>query len=298
MTIDLTGLLESWALQLRAERKSPKTVEIYTAGVRRFLRWADETGNEPLLNKPTVNLFIADLIDGGNEAATVLQRQLSMRRFSKWLAEENEIPADQLVGMRPVKLDAKLVHPLEEAEIKAMIAACSGSSEPFRDRRDEALIRMMTECGLRAGEALALKVVDVDLTRGIATVHRGKGGKGRIVAFGPQTSRAIDRYVRARRTHRLAASDALWLGDRGGTLGYDGMRKSLNKRADTAGVQGFHPHRFRHAFANRWLSAGGSESGLQAMAGWSSPAMLGRYTRAQASDRAAEESRKLNLGDI
>jgi integrase/recombinase XerD len=35
-----------------------------------------------------------------------------------------------------------------------------------------------------------------------------------------------------------------------------------------------------------------------AVAGWTRPDMLMRYTRAQASPRAADEARKLNLGDV
>ena len=35
-----------------------------------------------------------------------------------------------------------------------------------------------------------------------------------------------------------------------------------------------------------------------AVAGWSQPDMLMRYTRARASERAATEARDLNLGDI
>ena len=54
----------------------------------------------------------------------------------------------------------------------------------------------------------------------------------------------------------------------------------------------------RHTAAHRWLSAGGSESGLMAVAGWTRPDMLMRYTKAQASARAAEEARGLNLGDL
>jgi len=73
----------------------------------------------------------------------------------------------------------------------------------------------MLETGARAGEVVALAVDDVNLAAGTAIVRRGKGGKGRSVPFGPQTARAIDRYLRVRRTHRLAKSPALWLGDRG-----------------------------------------------------------------------------------
>ena len=101
-----------------------------------------------------------------------------------------------------------------------------------------------------------------------------------------------------RRTHRLADSPALWLGDRGKPFNYDGLHKSLQYRARLAGVDGFHPHKLRHTAAHRWLAAGGSEGGLMAVAGWTRPDMLMRYTKAQASARAAEEARGLNLGDL
>jgi integrase len=145
---------------------------------------------------------------------------------------------------------------------------------------------------------LALEVPHVELARGIATVHRGKGGKGRVVPFGPQTAQALDRYMRARRTHRLAGTPALWLGDRGKELAYFGLRNTLQYRAEVAGVTGFHVHLLRHTAATRWLRAGGSEGGLMAVAGWATRDMIDRYAGASASERAADEARKLQLGDI
>ena len=99
-------------------------------------------------------------------------------------------------------------------------------------------------------------------------------------------------------THRLAASEALWLGDRGKRFSYDALHKTLKERAARPGWTGFHPHRLRHTAAHRWLAAGGSEGGLMAVAGWTRPDMLMRYTKAQASARAAEEARGLNLGEL
>jgi hypothetical protein len=54
----------------------------------------------------------------------------------------------------------------------------------------------------------------------------------------------------------------------------------------------------RHTAAHRWLAAGGSEGGLMAVAGWTRPDMLMRYTKAQAASRAAAEARTLNLGEL
>ncbi|GAA2185017.1 tyrosine-type recombinase/integrase [Brooklawnia cerclae] len=295
--LDLAGLLPSWEIALRAERKSPQTIKSYGDGVRAFLDYCKESGRPAILDRATVNMFTTHLFDDlGREAATVRARQLALRRFSAWLVDEGEIDADPLLGLKAPKLDQKVIEPLNAEQIKALIKACAGRE--LRDRRDEALVRLMVETGARAGEVVGLAVDDVDLTKGLAIVRRGKGGKGRVVPFGPQTGRAIDRYKRLRASHRLASTPALWLGDRGKAFSYDALHKTLGERARAAGISGFHPHLLRHTAAHRWLAAGGSEGGLMAVAGWTKPDMLMRYTRARASERAAAEARELNLGDL
>ena len=288
--------MDSWTLALRAERKSPQTIKSYRAGAEQYLDWAEGEGLPATLTKAGVQAFCASLFDAGREAATVRARQLGIRRFSAWLASEGELDADPLLGLTAPRLDNKVTEPLSEDQLKAMLKACAGGD--FLARRDEALLRLMVETGMRAGESVALQVADLDLLRGIVTVRRGKGGRGRVVPFGPQTARALDRYRRLRVQHRLADSPQWGLGDRGKEFSYDALHKALKRRAADAGVVGFHPHLLRHTAAHRWLAAGGSESGLMAVAGWERPDMLQRYTRARASERAAEESRRLNLGDL
>jgi site-specific recombinase XerD len=294
--LDLAVLLPSWELALRSERKSPATVKVYGDGVRAFLKWCATHGHSPVLDRDLMKAFVADLLEAGAEATTARSRQLAMRRFSIWLEEEGEIDSDPLLGLKAPKLDAKVTESLSDDELRRLIKACSGKE--FRDRRDDAIVRLMAETGMRAGEVIGLGVDDVDLTRGLATVRRGKGGKGRIAPFGAPTGVAIDRYVRMRRSHLLADTPALWLGERGKGFNYDGLHKSLKYRAEIAGLKGFHPHLLRHTAASRWLAAGGSEGGLMAVAGWSTRDMIDRYTRSTAADRAAAEARSLGLGDL
>lgn len=294
--LDLAALLPSWELALRAERKSPQTVKSYGDSVRAFLKWCDDNDHTPALDRELVKGFVADLLDAGAEPSTARARQLGVRRFSAWLEEEGEIDGHPLLGLKAPKLDAKVTPSLTDDQLRRLIKACGGTD--FRDRRDEAIVRLMAETGMRAGEVIGLTLDDADLGRGLVTVRRGKGGKGRTAPFGPQTARAIDRYLRARRAHRLAETTALWLGDRGKELAYFGLRNTLQYRAELAGLKGFHPHLMRHTAASRWLAAGGSEGGLMAVAGWSTRDMIDRYTRSTAADRAADEARGLNLGDL
>ena len=293
---DLASLLPSWQLALRAERKSRQTVDAYTTGVRLFLRWCADSGTTPELTKAAVQAFTAALLDSGAQAATARSRHMALRRYATWLTDESELDANPLLGVKPPKLDAKVTDALTDDQLKRLIKACQGKD--LLDRRDEAIVRLMGETGLRAGELVGMQFSDVNVQDGLATVRRGKGGKGRVVPFGPQTAAAIDRYMRARRTHRLAETGPLWLGGGGQTFGYHGLNMALKRRAQAASIDRFHLHLLRSTAATRWLRAGGSEQGLMAVAGWSTRSMLDRYTGATASERAAAEARSLNLGEL
>src|ERR1700758_4740032 len=173
----LSDLLTSWLVALAAEHKAIKTRKQYGAGVRLFIRFCDTSGVPAELTKLNVQAFLASLFDGGAASTTVRARFVALQGFAKWLTAEGEIPENPLLGMTSPKLDIKLTDPLTDAEVHDLIKMCKGGT--FRDRRDEALIRLLAESGMRAGECIALRVTDVDLAQGVAVVHRGKGAKGR-----------------------------------------------------------------------------------------------------------------------
>ncbi len=98
--------------------------------------------------------FVDHLLDHA-QPATARVRQLAVRRFSLWLEEEGEQDTDPLLGVKPPKLDSKVIEPLSDAQLKAMLKACAGPE--LRDRRDEAILRLMVETGARAGEVAVLE---------------------------------------------------------------------------------------------------------------------------------------------
>ena len=295
--LDLIELLESFTIALRAAHRSDATVKVYRLGITQYAEWCDKRGLPCRVERGQVRDWMVHLRDSGSAPATVASRLAGVRALSKWLTEEGILDGDPLLRLNAPKQDSPITPVLTGDELKAIIKACQGTQ--FRDRRDEAIVRLMAETGIRVSEALGLDVADVDLPRGLAFIRRGKGGKGRIVPFGPQTAKALDRYIRLRRTHPGTDLTALFLTARRPLrLADHGLRRTLGERAAAAGIESFHPHMFRHTAAHRWLSAGGSEGGLMAMAGWSDRTMLDRYARATAAERAAAEARGLNLGDL
>jgi integrase len=286
---------------MRAEGKAPGTIDVYTDGSRRYLGWCQTTDRAPIA-RTSLQTWMAHLLDTGRAPGTVRTRHLAVRRFAAWLIATSRLQGDPFLGIKgPVQRQA-VVTPLRDDELRALIGTCKNPTfrvdEPFHHRRDEAIIRLMLETGIRAGELIALNADDLDLPAGRITVRFGKGGRTRVIPVGPATTRAIRDYLDLRRQHPAADGPTLWLGTRGTWFGYDGLGKALRRRATLAGIRGFHPHKLRHTAAHRWLAAGGSESGLMAMAGWTRTDMLVRYTRATAAERAADEARRLNLGDL
>ena len=103
---------------------------------------------------------MAELTAAGKEANTVRLRQASLRAFARWLVEQDELPEDPLVGLKPPKLATKVVQALTDDQLRDLIKACKGPS--FRDKRDDALVRLLSETGLRASECVASTMADVD----------------------------------------------------------------------------------------------------------------------------------------
>jgi integrase len=131
------------------------------------------------------------------------------------LVDEGELTASPLVGLKPPKADYKVVNALTDDELKRLIKACQGKSP--QDRRDEAIVRLMLETGMRASEVIGLLVADVDLHRGLVTIRRGKGGLSSpgesfleplmtLSAPGTHPAEAINGCLTARFLYRHAAS--------------------------------------------------------------------------------------------
>lgn len=240
----------------------------------------------------TVEAFIAEQIERLS-ASTAATRFRCLRVFFAWAEAEQEIEASPMVRMIAPRLEEPEVPVFTDDELRRLLTACEGQG--FPERRDTAMIRLLHDTGLRAAETMGLKVDDVNLAAGEASVM-GKGAKGRTVAFGNKTAQSIDRYLRSRRTHKAGERPEMWLGVRG-PLGTSGLTQMLRRRGQEAGVVDVHPHRFRHTWAHKWLAAGGQEGDLQALAGWESSQMIGRYGASAKAERARDAHRKLGLGD-
>ncbi len=115
--------------------------------------------------------------------------------------------------------------------------------------RNRALIAVLWRCGLRIGEALALRRKDIDPDAGTLVVQRGKGGKRRVVGVDAGTVALVGRWLETRRRRGIAAGRCS-ARCAGGPMDQSYVRHLLPRLARRAGVERrAHAHGLRHAFA-------------------------------------------------
>ena len=156
---------------------------------------------------------------------------------------------------------------LSEQDILKLLGLCDGLSRPpFRATLYRALLLVLYCTGLRFGEALRLRLREVDTRSGVLFVNTFKG-RSRWVPFHRSLCRELDRYLAARVKFAPSGPDTrLFVGVNRCTLPVKTAQwtlRGLFKRAGLKPAQGRlgpRPYDLRHAFAvhrlSRWYSQG------------------------------------------
>ena len=196
----------------------------------------------------------------------------------RFLVREDALERNPLEKMRSPKLDQELLDPIPKEDIQALIATCEKDE---RGLRDKAILLVLLDTGLRAGELISLTIGDVIPTDGSISIHKTKSRKGRFVFLGRKSRRALAAYLRTRDDNEPTAPlvVAYQRNEEQTRLSYDGLRNILKRRAKKAQIDAPTLHGFRRSFAISMLRSGADIISLSRMMGHGSLPILTRYLK-------------------
>ena len=206
----------------------------------------------------------------------------AMKVFFNFLIAEGFLtdnPADKLI---PLKEDQHLPDPLQQKEVKCLLAVLSTK---FCGVRDRAMLLVLLDTGVRLGELMGMTPEDIDLEQCQLRIRRSKSRKERMVPFSGITRRALVKYL----TQRSARSEdqSLWVTDTGSSISKWYLMKRFESLGRLAGVPRFHCHRLRHTMATEFLRNGGNFTTLQHILGHTTGRMTERYVHFTDADAQA-----------
>src|SRR5690625_4552638 len=166
----LTDLLDDWRIHLRAKGRQPATVESYLGVARAFVDYLTANGMPTTavgIHREHVEHYLADMRERVS-AATVATHYRALQQLVKWLADDGESPAAPMGRTSPRAIPEQPVPVLTDDVLRALLDTTKGNT--FENRRDEAIIRLFLDTGMRAAELCGLTVDDIDSELSVALV--------------------------------------------------------------------------------------------------------------------------------
>jgi len=249
-------------MQLR--RFAESTQESYLHGVREIAKHYMRPPDQ--LTDQQVQDYILHLLNVRKLSWSTCNLAVSALRFFYGTTLDR---TSTCLSIPPRRTEQRLPEILSTQELARLFAA-------IRNTKHRALLMTIYAAGLRVGEAIRLKVGDIDGDRMTIRVVQGKGRKDRYATLSP-------RLLKELRLYWNRCRPATWLfpsqfSDR--HISIDGAQKVFVRARLEVGIHKTGGvHSLRHAFATHMLEAGVDLRTLQILLGHRSLVTTQRYLR-------------------
>jgi integrase/recombinase XerC len=254
---------------------SPRTIETYRQRLARFTAWL---GIRPI-TRTTLRGYLKSLQEEELSPVTRAAYFRDVTVLCSWLAEEQILVPNHAKKLAP-KVPKRLPASYSVAHIEQLLAVCT--------LRDRAMIILLLDTGLRAGELCSLRRHAVHPHTGRFEVI-GKGDKLRACWCGPYARIVLATYLASRRD----ASPWLWPNRYGQPITRNGLYQLIRRAAIRAGIRGDVRrlvHSFRASFAKHYVQQGGDLESLRRLLGHESIQMAAYYAQLDDDELAARKA--------
>ncbi len=242
---------------------SPATQRSYLHAVTKFSRYFGRSPEQ--LDLEDVRAFQVHLVATGISWPALNQTVCALRFFYGVTLGHAEIPERIPYAREPRKLQIVL----SADEVVRFL-------EAVPSLKTRAALTAAYAAGLRASEAVGIRLADIDAGRMVIRVEHGKGGKDRYVMLSVQLLGILRTYWRvARPTHWLFPGR-----DESKPIDVQVLHATCRSACAAAGLtKRVTVHTLRHSFATHLLESGTDIRIIQVLLGHSNLSSTARYTQ-------------------
>ena len=257
------------------------TLRSVAASIHSFLSFVSSTDKKGLseLTRKDIDLYVEQEQNRGMKIVSMHSKLRALYPFLHFLVGQNLLDPSVIAHRINLQLPTPLPRAIASEDVNTLLAAID-------DVRDRAMILILLRTGMRIGEALELRVHDINFEKQSIMICKGeKNDEGRLVYFTEDAKTAIIDWLEVRNRSRIY----LFYGFKGNPLTYVTAWHRFSNCLKKAGLtdKGYTLHSLRHTFATDTLNARLRIEVLQELLGHSNLEMTRRY--AKLTDKTREE---------
>lgn len=249
---------------MRNRRYSESTIKNYAGSMGLFLRYTGNKNPEHI-TKEDLESFHKDYIISRHYSASF--QSLVINAVKLYFSNRLKRKLEPTEIERP-KQPRLLPHVLSKEEVKNILQA-------HQNIKHRAMLSLIYACGLRRGELLNLKLIDIDSQRGMVRINQGKGAKDRMVPISEKVIGLLREYYQYEKPKVY-----LFEGEKVGEMYSEGsLQKVLKSALIKAKIK--KPvtlHWLRHSYATHLLESGTDLRYIQELLGHNSSKTTEIYT--------------------
>lgn len=255
--------LEKFKRWMAQKRLSTNTINTYADVTKQFLRYLNLKERKEISAK-IIETFNYEFVVAPGKS--INYQNQCINGIKKYLAYTGQ-NIEALEIERPRKA-RHLPQVLSLEEIKLIL-------DNTHNLKHKTLLSLVYSAGLRIGEAINLKISDVDSKRMLIHIKMAKGNKDRYTLLSPVFLNLLREYYRV-----YKPVNYLFEGQDGGQYTASSAQHILKNALQLAGIQGrrITLHTLRHSFATHLLESGTDLRYIQSLLGHNSPKTTMIYT--------------------
>jgi len=226
---------------LLLKRYSWRTIKAYKNCFRQFIRHYDDTKPREITRKQ-INDYLTALIRERNISVSHQSQILSaIKMFYTAVAEQEE----KVQGLFQPKKQQKLPNVLLEEEVTALLRAVDNP-------KHRCILMLIYSAGLRLGEAIGLRLADLQPEKNRLFVRAGKGKKDRCTLLSAKVWEQLKTYIEVHQP-----IEWVFEGQSGGQYSDRSVQEIFTRAKQRAQINpSATVHTLRHSFATHLLEKG------------------------------------------